>query len=78
MRAELEPLVQLLMPLNEHIAAADQRITAIMKRDPVVARLRTVPGVGPVTASAFVATIDDVARFYTAHQSRSLPRIGAK
>lgn len=67
-RAELEPLVQLLMPLLEHIAAADQRITAIMKRDPVVAHLCTVPSIGPVTASAFVATIDDVTRFYTAHQ----------
>jgi transposase len=67
-RAELAPLVQLLAPLNEHIAAADQRLTAIVQRDPVVARLCTVPGIGPVTAAAFVATIDDVTRFHSAHQ----------
>jgi hypothetical protein len=32
-----------------------------------VQRLRTVPGVGPVTAAAFVATIDDAQRFHRAH-----------
>lgn len=31
-------------------------------------RLATAPGVGPVTATAFVATLDDVARFAGAHQ----------
>ncbi len=31
-------------------------------------RLTTAPGVGPVTASAFVATIDDITRFHTAHE----------
>ena len=36
--------------------------------DERVQRLRTVPSVGPVTAAAFVATIDDVQRFRHAHQ----------
>ena len=31
-------------------------------------RLRTVPSVGPVTAAAFVATIDDAQRFHHAHE----------
>ena len=31
-------------------------------------RLRTVPSVGPVTAAAFVATIDDAQRFRRAHE----------
>ena len=35
--------------------------------DERVQRLRTVPSVGPVTAAAFVATIDDVQRFRHAH-----------
>ncbi len=34
-----------------------------MGMDPRVRQLRTVPHVGPVTAAAFVAAIDDVARF---------------
>jgi transposase len=36
--------------------------------DPVVALLATAPSVGPLTASAVVATIDDVTRFASAHQ----------
>ena len=35
--------------------------------DERVQRLRTVPSVGPVTAAAFVATLDDVQRFRHAH-----------
>ena len=35
--------------------------------DPVVERLRTAPGIGPVTAVAFVATLDAVTRFVSAH-----------
>lgn len=33
------------------------------KEDPVVERLTTIPGVGPATAAAYVATIDDPERF---------------
>ena len=33
------------------------------KEDPVIARLTTIPGVGPATAAAYVATIDDPHRF---------------
>jgi transposase len=36
--------------------------------DPVVARLTTAPTIGPVTAVAFVATLDDVGRFGNAHR----------
>src|SRR5207249_2950900 len=36
--------------------------------DPSVALLMTAPGIGAVTASALVATIDDVQRFASAHQ----------
>ena len=50
------------------IAAADERLAARVALDPVVERLMTVPGIGPVTAVAFVATLDDVGRFASAHQ----------
>jgi hypothetical protein len=33
-----------------------------------VLRLRSVPSIGPVTAAAFLAAIDDVQRFHHAHQ----------
>jgi len=66
--AELAPLFALLAPLNEQIAAADQRITALMQADAAVALLTSAPSVGPITAAAIVATIDDVTRFRSAHQ----------
>lgn len=43
----------------------------LVTRDDVTKRLVTVPGVGPVTAVAFVATLDDVSRFQGAHQVES-------
>lgn len=67
-RAELAPLVALLEPLNAQITAADRRLGALAAADPVVTRLQTAPGIGPLTAVAFVATLDMVGRFATAHQ----------
>ena len=66
--AEVRPLLRQLTPLNAEIAAADQRLEAIHAADPAMARLATVPAVGPVTASAFVAAVDDITRFRSAHQ----------
>ncbi|HEV2671773.1 MAG TPA: IS110 family transposase [Gemmatimonadales bacterium] len=65
---ELAPLVAISAPLNAQIAAADQRLAALAQHDPIVALLATVPGIGPVTASAVVATVDDITRFPSAHQ----------
>jgi len=64
---ELTPLFSILGPLNDEIAAADERLTAVMHADPIVRLLATAPGVGAVTASAFVATVDDITRFRGAH-----------
>ena len=64
---ELAPLRALFEPLNNEITAADERLAAVAAADPVVERLRTAPGIGPVTAVAFVATLDDVTRFASAH-----------
>jgi transposase len=71
LRTEVAPLLALLAPLNDQIAAADRRIAALAAGDPRVRRLTTAPGVGPVTATAFVATLDDVGRFRDAHQVMS-------
>ena len=71
LHAEVAPLLAVLEPLNAQIADADRRLTALAAADPRVRRLMTAPGVGPVTATAFVATLDDVARFRDAHQVMS-------
>jgi transposase len=68
LEAELDPRFAVLEPLNAQIKSADRRITAFEQADPIVALLATAPSVGPLTASAVVATIDDVTRFSSAHQ----------
>ena len=66
--AELLPLFQVLAPINEQIDAADCRIAALVSADPAMRLLATAPSIGPITASAIVATADDVTRFASAHQ----------
>jgi Transposase IS116/IS110/IS902 family len=53
---------------NRQLTYSDEPIERVAAHDERVQRLRTVPNVGPVTAAAFVATIDDVQRFSHAHQ----------
>jgi transposase len=65
--AELLPLFEILAPLNEQIAAADRRIAALTRDDATTTLLTTAPSIGPITAAAIVATIDDVTRFRSAH-----------
>ena len=67
-RLEIGPLLTLIRTTSAEIAAADQRIATIAAGDPVIGRLRTVPGVGPITATAFVATLDTWERFEGPHQ----------
>lgn len=67
LEAELAPLASVLGPINEQIKAADRRIAAVLDADPIVALLATAPSIGPLTASAVVATVDDITRFRNAH-----------
>lgn len=62
------PLVRTLTHLTREIAALDAQLEAIAQRDPVVRRLQTVPGVGPVVAVTFRAFVDEVGRFPSAAQ----------
>jgi transposase len=71
MRAQVEPLLLLLETLNEQIKKADQHLAEIVKEDAVVRRLCSVPGVGPVIATTFAATLDDASRFQKAKHVRS-------
>lgn len=67
LQAELAPLLALYTPLNEQIKMSEDRLAALARTEPIMRLLTTVPGVGPVTAASFVSTIDDVARFESAH-----------
>jgi transposase len=69
--AAIAPLLESLKMLNRQIYEADAELEKIVKEDEVVRRLCTAPGVGPVTATTFAATIDDATRFGAAKQVRS-------
>jgi transposase len=69
--AQIEPLLAMLGVLNEQIKLADKRLEEIVKADEVVQRLCSVPGVGPVVATTFAATLDDASRFLGAKHVRS-------
>ena len=49
--------------LGERVAKVEVELDRIAKDHPGVTLLRTIPGVGPRTAEAFVAHVDDVRRF---------------
>jgi transposase len=58
-----DPLVGELAALKSAIKQLDRVVEAEVKTDPACRLLMTVPAVGPVTALAYVATIDDAGRF---------------
>ena len=71
LREEVAPLLVLLRSLNEQIKQADEKLARLAEGDEVVTRLRTVPGVGVVTATSFVSTLDDASRFAGAKEARA-------
>lgn len=67
----VERLLIVIEELSEQIRAADKELKQIVESDPLLRRLTTCPGVGPVTAIRFTAAIDDVTRFRGAHPLES-------
>jgi transposase len=58
-----EALLAARAALAVQVACLDKLLLAQARHDPACQRLMTVPGVGAITATAFIATIDDPARF---------------
>lgn len=68
LQTEIVPLLVVMERLNQEIASTHQGIVQIVKKSEVLRRLCKVPGVGPITATSFVATLDVPERFEGAHQ----------
>ena len=65
----VEPLLIVRRVLREQIVILHRRLLAIVREDEVCRRLMTTPGVGPVVALTYRATVDVPARF---RKSRSV------
>jgi transposase len=61
--ALVEPLLVVRRVLREQIAILRRRVLAAVRDDEVCRRLMTIPGVGPVVALTYRATVDVPARF---------------
>jgi transposase len=59
----LAPLVLQLRNLDEAIARLERTIAKLAQRDETARRLMSIPGFGPITASAMAATIQDASSF---------------
>src|SRR5213082_639840 len=63
LRALVEPLLIVRRVLREQTVILHRRLLAIVRDDEVCRRLMTTPGVGPVVALTYRATVDVPARF---------------
>ena len=59
----VEPLLIVRQALREQFGILHRRLLAVVRDDEVCRRLMTVPGVGPVVALTYRATVDVPARF---------------
>jgi transposase len=61
--ASVTALMEALAAIESQIGRLDDQLKELAQRSPVAWRLMSVPGVGPITALAFIAAIEDVGRF---------------
>jgi transposase len=60
-----------ILELERRMHDVEQQLRALARQPPVVGKLRTIPGVGLITATALVAFVDDVGRFPSARHFAS-------
>ena len=63
LKALFAPLIASMEIIEEQLRASSRLLEDRAKADPVCARLMTVPGVGPITALTYTATVEDPRRF---------------
>jgi transposase len=57
--------------LDRHIALVERQLEALARQSPAVERVRTIPGVGLLTATAILAFVGDIHRFPSARHFAS-------
>ena len=68
LRGILVEMSERLRLFEERLKGYDTRITGLARNDQQVARLMAVEGVGPITATALVATVGDARQFRTGRE----------
>src|ERR1700726_2552080 len=61
--AAIRPLLEARNAVEQQVGELDRKVMKLARHDTQVPRVLTAPGVGPITALCFKATIDDPARF---------------
>ncbi len=67
----LERLLLSIEELTSQIENSNEELQELAKKNETCKRLMSVPGVGPVTSVRFLAAIDDIGRFPSAHAVES-------
>ena len=67
-RNAIEPLMAVLVVLEQQLCTLDERIEKLAEAEPATRLLMTVPGVSVVVASMFVSVIDEAKRFGSARE----------
>jgi len=61
--AAIRPLLEARNAVEQQVGELDRKVMKLARHDTQVRRFMTAPGVGPITALCFKATIDDPTRF---------------
>lgn len=67
-RVALLPMIEQLREAHEKIGELDREIHAWHRSNELSRRLETIPGIGPITASAIAATVTDASLFKSGRQ----------
>ena len=71
LRAPLAEACLEIRDLEQRVQTCERQLQALAKQTPQVQRLKTIPGIGLLTATALVAFVGDVQRFPTARHFSS-------
>ena len=63
LQAVIEPLLKAREAVTQQIADFDHKVLRLARSDDQARRFMTTPGIGPITALCYLATIDDPTRF---------------
>jgi transposase len=71
MPSHIEWILTSIEHVEQELGHADEALQQIADNDPLCQRLMSIPGVGPLIAVRFVAVVDKVSRFHSAHELMS-------